>query len=105
MKCRDADNYAVVVRIQPFARSEGHSAKTDRDVRLADILFHGFHRMRVDGKHADVHLTDGAGIAYAAIDNDARPVVLDCESRELITEQCPTQAAASVNYKDAALSR
>ena len=100
-----ADQHPILVGIKIFARIEGHAAESDGDIAVADALLDAFLRMGVQCADADVDAVDIAGIADAAIDDDAFPAVFPGQDGQLVADQRAAARAASVNHQHAAFAR
>jgi hypothetical protein len=93
-----SDDDAVSIGIQIVTGLEADTGKSHDDPLLAGAIIRRPHRTEPHRKYAEGQVRERFGVAHGTVDHDALPSVGERDGRQLITDQCATQGAASVDH-------
>ncbi len=94
-----ANQHAILIGIDEFARVEGDSAEGYGLAAVSNSLFNGLLWVCIQRTNTNVDTIDISRVANATVDDDALPAVLAGENCQLVADQGAAQGAAAVDYQ------
>ena len=90
---------AILVGVQPVARSHPHALNLYRKINLTFAAFGRSHRHQRQRSDTDPRLIQLGDVAHRAIDHDARPTVARSSCGEIATNQRATHGPCAFHNK------
>ncbi len=105
VKGRSSNHNAILIGVQPIARSHPDPEYLYADVALSFVSLDGWHRHESTRKNTDLSGLQFKRVAHAAIDDNARPTIYSRRPSEVAAHQRTAQRPTAIDHQHATFAR